>query len=107
MAPLPHQNNIAEVEELQRDLLDEDLLEHVLALLQDSELEVGVRYFAGGILAQLASRPEAWTLSHELLAAVPGQLVGAGLQVWRDEDDGSLVTLSICLSVCPGSTRLS
>lgn len=107
MAPLPHQNNIAEVEELQRDLLDEDLLEHVLALLQDSELEVGVRYFAGGILAQLASRPEAWTLSHELLAAVPGQLVGAGLQVWRDEDDRSLVTLSICLSVCPGSTRLS
>ncbi|XP_075876877.1 protein zyg-11 homolog isoform X2 [Nelusetta ayraudi] len=74
-------NNIAEVEELQRDLLDEDLLEHVLALLQDSELEVGVRYFAGGILAQLASRPQAWTLSHELLAAVPEQL-HASILTW-------------------------
>lgn len=73
---LSPQNNIAEVEELQQDLLDEDLLEHVLALLQDLELEVGVRYFAGGILAQLASRPQAWTLSQELLAAVPEQLVG-------------------------------
>lgn len=69
------QNNIAEVEELQPDLLDEDLLEHILSLLQDSEAEVGVRYFAGGILAQLASRPEAWTLSEELLSTILKQLV--------------------------------
>lgn len=77
------QNNVAEVEELQQDLLDRDLLEHVLALLRDSELEVGVRYFAGGVLAQLASRPQAWTLSRELLAAIPEQLVGVRLQVQR------------------------
>ncbi|KAI3375220.1 hypothetical protein L3Q82_021710, partial [Scortum barcoo] len=55
-------NNIAEVEVLQANLMEEDLLEHILSLLQDSQLEVGVRYFAGGVLAQLASRPEAWTL---------------------------------------------
>lgn len=108
---LSPQNNIAEVEELQRDLLDEDLLKHVLALLQDSELEVGVRYFAGGILAQLASRPQAWTLSHELLAAVPEQLVGVRLQVQKDGDDGSASGNAVCLCVCPsvrpGSTRPS
>lgn len=69
------QNNIAEVEELQADLLDEDLLEHILSLLQDSQVEVGVRYFAGGILAQLASRPEAWTLGDELLSTILKQLV--------------------------------
>lgn len=69
------QNNIAEVEELQPDLLDEDLLEHILSLLQDSEAEVGVRYFAGGILAQLASRPEVWTLSDELLSTILKKLV--------------------------------
>lgn len=63
------------MEELQPDLLDEDLLEHILSLLQDSDLEVGVRYFAGGILAQLASRPAAWTLSDELLGTVLKQLV--------------------------------
>lgn len=103
---LSPQNNIAEVEELQQDLLDEDLLEHVLALLQDSELEVSVRYFAGGILAQLASRPQAWTLSQELLAAVPEQLVGVWLQVRRDEDDGSVTANAVCLRVCP-SVHLS
>ncbi|XP_069579381.1 protein zyg-11 homolog [Brachyistius frenatus] len=67
-------NNIAEVEELQADLMDEDLLEHILSLLQDSQVEVGVRYFAGGILAQLASRAEAWTLDDELRATVLQQL---------------------------------
>lgn len=69
------QNNIAEVEELQADLMDEDLLEHVLGLLQDSHVEVGVRYFAGGILAQLASRAEAWTLDDELRTTILKQLV--------------------------------
>ncbi|XP_047187849.1 protein zyg-11 homolog isoform X4 [Scophthalmus maximus] len=67
-------NNIAEVEELQAALLEEDLLQHVLALLQDPQVEVGVRYFAGGILAQLVSRPEAWTLDEELRATIVKEL---------------------------------
>uniref|UniRef100_A0A3P9N8Y9 Protein zyg-11 homolog n=1 Tax=Poecilia reticulata TaxID=8081 RepID=A0A3P9N8Y9_POERE len=67
-------NNIAEVEELQPDLMDEDLLEHILSLLQDSQMLVEVRYFAGGILAQLASREEAWTLDQELRSTILEQL---------------------------------
>ncbi|XP_071348588.1 protein zyg-11 homolog isoform X2 [Trachinotus anak] len=67
-------NNIAEVEELQADLLEEDLLEHILSLLQDSQVEVGVRYFAGGILAHLTSRPEAWTLEEELRTTILKQM---------------------------------
>ncbi|MEQ2240969.1 hypothetical protein ILYODFUR_020553, partial [Ilyodon furcidens] len=63
-------NNIAEVEELQSDLMDEDLLGHILSLLQDPQLEVGVRYFAGGILAQLASRAKVWTLDDELRSTI-------------------------------------
>ncbi|XP_047223220.1 protein zyg-11 homolog isoform X2 [Girardinichthys multiradiatus] len=63
-------NNIAEVEELQSDLMDEDLLEHILSLLQDPQLEVGVRYFAGGILAQLASRAKVWILDDELRSTI-------------------------------------
>lgn len=69
------QNNIAEVEELQADLMEEDLLEHILSLLQDSHIEVGVRYFAGGILAHVASRPKAWTLDEELRTTILKQLV--------------------------------
>lgn len=69
------QNNIAEVQDLQSDLLDEDLLEHILSLMQDVQVDMEVRYFAGGILAQLASRPQAWTLSDELLSTIVGQLV--------------------------------
>lgn len=69
------QNNIAEVEELQADLMEEDILEHILSLLQDSQVDVGVRYFAGGILAHLASRPDAWTLENELRSTVLKQLV--------------------------------
>lgn len=69
------QNNVAEVQDLQPDLLDEDLLEHILSLLQDTRVDMEVRYFAGGILAQLASRPQAWTLSDELLSTILGQLV--------------------------------
>uniref|UniRef100_A0A3Q0RWG7 Zyg-11 family member, cell cycle regulator, like n=1 Tax=Amphilophus citrinellus TaxID=61819 RepID=A0A3Q0RWG7_AMPCI len=68
-------NNIAEVEELQADLMEEDLLEHILSLLQDPQVDVEVRYFAGGILAHLASRPEAWTLEDELRSTVLKQLV--------------------------------
>ncbi|XP_014266388.3 protein zyg-11 homolog isoform X1 [Maylandia zebra] len=67
-------NNIAEVEELQADLMEEDILEHILSLLQDSQVDVGVRYFAGGILAHLASRPDAWTLENELRSTVLKQL---------------------------------
>ncbi|XP_047444515.1 protein zyg-11 homolog isoform X2 [Mugil cephalus] len=67
-------NNIAEVEELQSDLMEEDLLEHILNLLQDSHVEVGVRYFAGGILAHLTSRAEAWTLDDELRSTILKQL---------------------------------
>lgn len=67
-------NNLAELEELQSDLMDEDLLEHVLSLLQDAQLEVEVRYFAGGILAHLASRPDAWTLDEDLRTTVLRQL---------------------------------
>ncbi|XP_030606881.1 protein zyg-11 homolog isoform X2 [Archocentrus centrarchus] len=33
-------NNIAEVEELQADLMEEDLLEHILSLLQDPQVDV-------------------------------------------------------------------
>ncbi|XP_056149242.1 protein zyg-11 homolog isoform X2 [Lampris incognitus] len=68
------ENNIAEVVDLQGDLMEEDLLEHILNLLQDSQVEVGVRYFAGGVLAQLTSRPEAWTLEEELHTAILEQL---------------------------------
>lgn len=60
---------------LQADLMDEDLLEHILSLLKDFQVEVGVRYFAGGILAHLASRPEAWTLGDELRSTILEQLV--------------------------------
>ncbi|XP_008291016.1 protein zyg-11 homolog [Stegastes partitus] len=67
-------NNIAEVEQLQADLMEEDLLEHILSLLQDSQVEVGVRYFAGGILAHLSSRAEAWTLNDELRTTILEQL---------------------------------
>ncbi|KAM6948705.1 protein zyg-11 homolog [Aplochiton taeniatus] len=59
-------NNLAEVEELQAELMEEDLLEHILSLLQDPQVQVGVHYFAGGILAQLASREQTWTLDDEL-----------------------------------------
>ncbi|KAM9323004.1 protein zyg-11 homolog [Pholidichthys leucotaenia] len=63
-------NNLAEVEELQANLMEEDLLEHVLSLLQDPQVEMGVRYFAGGILAHLTSRAGAWTLDEELRSSV-------------------------------------
>ncbi|KAA8587399.1 hypothetical protein FQN60_016261 [Etheostoma spectabile] len=75
------ENNIAEVEVLQVDLMQEDLLEHILSLLQDSQVEVGVRYFAGGTLAQLASRPEAWTLGDELRSTILKQL-HASIMTW-------------------------
>lgn len=75
------QNNVAEVVELQADLMEEDLLQHIVALLQDSQVELGVRYFAGGILAQLTSRPEAWTLDEELRTDILKQLVCVRIDV--------------------------
>ncbi|XP_046882916.1 protein zyg-11 homolog isoform X3 [Hypomesus transpacificus] len=71
------ENNIAEVEELQGNLMEEDLLEHILSLLQGPQVEVGVRYFAGGILAHLTSREAAWTLDEELRATILEQLHSA------------------------------
>lgn len=63
------------MDELQDDLMEEDLLEHILSLLQDSHIDVGVRYFAGGILAHVTSRPRAWTLDEELRDTILKQLV--------------------------------
>ncbi|XP_068558043.1 protein zyg-11 homolog isoform X3 [Cebidichthys violaceus] len=74
-------NNIAEVEALQADLMEEDLLEHILSLLQDNQVEQRVRYFAGGTLAQLVSRPEAWTLDDELRSTILKQL-HASIMTW-------------------------
>uniref|UniRef100_A0A3P9IYM4 Si:ch1073-82l19.1 n=1 Tax=Oryzias latipes TaxID=8090 RepID=A0A3P9IYM4_ORYLA len=71
-------NNIAEVKELQADLMDEGLLEHILILLKDTQVEVGVRYFAGGILAHLTSKAEAWTLDQDFRDAILKQLVCVG-----------------------------
>lgn len=48
-------NNIAEVEELRVELQDEELVEHLLTLLINPAVDVDVSYFAGGILAHLAS----------------------------------------------------
>uniref|UniRef100_A0AAY4D7X4 Protein zer-1 homolog-like C-terminal domain-containing protein n=1 Tax=Denticeps clupeoides TaxID=299321 RepID=A0AAY4D7X4_9TELE len=75
-------NNIAEVAELRTELLDEDLVQHVLNLLQSPEVEVGVSYFAGGILANLASSGEAtWNLDLELRNIVVAKLHSA-IMTW-------------------------
>uniref|UniRef100_A0A674B946 Protein zyg-11 homolog n=1 Tax=Salmo trutta TaxID=8032 RepID=A0A674B946_SALTR len=70
-------NNIAEVEELQADMMQEDMLEHVVTLLQGPQVEVGVSYFAGGILAHLTSRQDAWTLDQGLRQTILEQLHAA------------------------------
>uniref|UniRef100_A0A3Q4GPW6 Zyg-11 family member, cell cycle regulator, like n=1 Tax=Neolamprologus brichardi TaxID=32507 RepID=A0A3Q4GPW6_NEOBR len=86
-------NNIAEVEELQADLMEEDLLEHILSLLQDSQVDVGVRYFAGGILAHLTSQENVLnmienhfciTIAHILSWIASGTNINwpAGVQLW-------------------------
>ncbi|XP_030630419.1 protein zyg-11 homolog [Chanos chanos] len=68
-------NNVAEVVELRPELMDEDLVEHVLSLLQGAEVEVGVSYFAGGILAHLCSTGgPPWSLDAELHQAVLDKL---------------------------------
>uniref|UniRef100_UPI003AADFACC protein zyg-11 homolog n=1 Tax=Centroberyx gerrardi TaxID=166262 RepID=UPI003AADFACC len=92
-------NNIAEVEELQGDMMEEDLLEHILTLLQDSQVEVGVRYFAGGILAQLASRPEAWTLDEELRNTILEQL-HTSIMTWT-QPEREMVSYRSFRPFCP------
>ncbi|XP_070701180.1 protein zyg-11 homolog [Pempheris klunzingeri] len=92
-------NNIAEVEELQAHLMEEDLLEYVLSLLKDSHVEVGVRYFAGGILAHLASRPGAWTLDDELRSAILEQL-HASIITWT-QLEREMVSYRSFFPFCP------
>ncbi|XP_043109599.1 protein zyg-11 homolog isoform X2 [Puntigrus tetrazona] len=68
-------NNVAEVEELRRELMNEDLVEHVLSLLINPAVEVDVSYFAGGILAHLVSvRGPLWSLDAELQSTVQEKL---------------------------------
>nr|XP_057924821.1 protein zyg-11 homolog [Doryrhamphus excisus] len=78
-------NNIAEVEQLQSELMEEDLLEHILSLLKDPQIEMEVRYFAGGILAHLTSRHEAWILDEELRSTILKQL-HASVAAWPHLD---------------------
>uniref|UniRef100_A0A3P8WMR2 Protein zyg-11 homolog n=1 Tax=Cynoglossus semilaevis TaxID=244447 RepID=A0A3P8WMR2_CYNSE len=96
-------NNIAEVEELQEDLLEKELLEHVLTLLQNSRLEVGVRYFAGGILAQLASRADTCSLDEELRATIVKQL-HSSIMTWT-QLEREMVSYSIALRQNAGKGR--
>uniref|UniRef100_A0A9J8DMQ4 Zyg-11 family member, cell cycle regulator, like n=1 Tax=Cyprinus carpio carpio TaxID=630221 RepID=A0A9J8DMQ4_CYPCA len=68
-------NNVAEVEELRMELMNEDLVEHILSLLINPEVEVDISYFAGGILAHLVSvRGAAWSLDAELHSTVQEKL---------------------------------
>lgn len=70
------QNNVAEVEELRVELQDEELVEHLLTLLVNPAVDVEVSYFAGGILAHLASaKGPVWGLDDELLRTVLDKLV--------------------------------
>ncbi|KAL6491392.1 hypothetical protein MHYP_G00017370 [Metynnis hypsauchen] len=81
-------NNVAEVEDLREWLMEEDLLKYILALLHSPVVEVGVSYFAGGVLANLTScRGPEWRLDAELrntilnkLLRVPVSGEGPGLQ---------------------------
>ncbi|KAM8849393.1 protein zyg-11 homolog isoform 2-T2 [Spinachia spinachia] len=92
-------NNIAEVEELQAELMEEHLLRHVFSLLQDSQVEQRVRYFAGGTLAQLVSRPEAWTLDSELRSTIAKQL-HASVMTWT-QVEGEMVSYRSFRPFCP------
>ncbi|XP_076018237.1 protein zyg-11 homolog [Genypterus blacodes] len=92
-------NNLAEVEELQENLMEEDLLEHILNLLQDTQVEVEVRYFAGGTLAQLTSRPDAWTLDDELRTTILNQL-HASVTSWT-QPEREMVSYRSFRPFCP------
>ncbi|XP_057189617.1 protein zyg-11 homolog isoform X1 [Triplophysa rosa] len=68
-------NNVAEVEELRVELQDEELVEHLLTLLINPAVDVDVSYFAGGILAHLASgMGPVWGLDAELHRTVLDKL---------------------------------
>jgi len=68
--------------------MDEDLVEHILSLLINPEVEVDVRYFAGGILAHLTSvRGPEWRLDAELHCTVQEKLVCVLVHmVYEDEN---------------------
>ncbi|XP_051726529.1 protein zyg-11 homolog isoform X6 [Ctenopharyngodon idella] len=73
--PNHEQNNVAEVEDLRMELMNEDLVEYILTLLINPVVEVDVSYFAGGILAHLISvRGPAWDLDAELHCTVQEKL---------------------------------
>ncbi|XP_050952005.1 protein zyg-11 homolog isoform X2 [Labeo rohita] len=79
-------NNVAEVEELRVELMNEDLVEHILSLLINPVVEVNVSYFAGGILAHLVSvRGPVWSLDAELLRTVQEKLHSSVLS-WSSPD---------------------
>ncbi|XP_077415722.1 protein zyg-11 homolog isoform X2 [Vanacampus margaritifer] len=88
------ENNIAEVEELQTALMEGDLLEHILSLLQDTQIEMGVRYFAGGILAHVTSRPEAWILDEKLCSTILNQL-HVSIAAWTQLDKEIVIYRSL------------
>lgn len=68
-------NNVAEVEDLRPELMNEELLEHILQLLVLPLVEVDVSYFAAGILAHLVSvRGPVWSLDEELRCTVQDKL---------------------------------
>ncbi|RXN27737.1 zyg-11 -like protein [Labeo rohita] len=83
---LVSKNNVAEVEELRVELMNEDLVEHILSLLINPVVEVNVSYFAGGILAHLVSvRGPVWSLDAELLRTVQEKLHSSVLS-WSSPD---------------------
>ena len=67
---------MAEVVDLRERLMEEDLLEYILSLLHSPVVEVGVSYFAGGVLANLtSSRGPEWRLDAELRNTILNNLV--------------------------------
>ncbi|XP_072543161.1 protein zyg-11 homolog [Salminus brasiliensis] len=79
-------NNVAEVEDLREQLMEEDLLEYILALLHGPAVEVGVSYFAGGVLANLASgRGPEWTLDTQLRDTILSRL-HSSVMSWTPPD---------------------
>ncbi|KAI4891270.1 hypothetical protein NFI96_016468 [Prochilodus magdalenae] len=80
-------NNVAEVEDLREELMEEDLLEYILALLHSPVMEVGVSYFAGGVLANLtSSRGPDWRLDTELRNTIIDKL-HSSVMSWTPPED--------------------
>ncbi len=58
------------------ELMNEDLVEHIVSLLINPMVEVDISYFAGGILAHLISvGGPVWSLGAELHSTVQEKLV--------------------------------